>query len=261
MLNLSCKDLDARMISRSRGFSLLEMAMVLLILGILMSGLFVALGDSADTRNRTTASTELDSIKEALLGYAQSVGRLPCPATVGSVGVEAPIGGGNCTSAHGFVPSVTLGIQGAVDGRGLLVDPWGNPYRYSVAILNAPSGGRAFTSVAGLKSKFADPSGLLPSVNLICIAGAIGCAAPIYANTVPALVYSMGADYGYYTSNIQLENASSAITGAAPYRLATNNNFYNGGYSDDDTVGFDDILVWVSPSILYSRMIAAGKLP
>lgn len=259
MLNLSSKGEKLRFVSRNQGFSLIEMAMVLLILGLLLSGLFVALGESANNRNRVTANAELEGVKEALYGFAQSVGRLPCPAVLASAGVEAPNGGGNCTSANGFVPAVTLGLQGAIDGNGLLLDPWGNPYRYSVAVLNTGSG-RAFTSTAGLRTQFAAGT-LTPGAGLICVAGAVGCAAPISANTIPALVYSMGADYGFYSSNVQLENASTASTGAAPHRLATDNNFYNGVYAEDGAIAFDDILVWLSPNILFSRMIAAGKLP
>lgn len=259
MLIPNSKVINVRAQSRHRGFTLIEMAMVMLIIGMLLSGLFVALGDSANNRNRITANAELEGIKEALFGYAQTVGRLPCPAVLNSVGVEAPNGGGVCTSANGFVPAATLGIQGAVDSNGLLVDPWGNPYRYSVAILT-PSP-RSFTTVAGLKLVFSTPGALVPGGGFICIAGAVSCGAPVFANTVPALVYSMGADYGYYSSAIQLENASTAVTGAAPHRLATDNNFVNGGYATDGVNAFDDILVWLAPNILFSRMIAAGKLP
>lgn len=257
MLSLSRNNRLLRLASFEKGFSLIEMAMVMLILGLLLSGLFVALGDSSANRNRITATAELEGIKEALYGFAQSTGRLPCPAIVASAGIEAPNGGGNCTRAHGFVPAVTLGMQGSVDSNGLLLDPWGNPYRYSVATLQS-GGNRSFTHVTGMKSQFA-AGALTASANLICIAGAISCGAPIYANTVPALVYSMGSDWNSYSSTLQTENASTpAVSG---YLMATDNNFVSALYLDEGTSAYDDLLVWISPNVLFSRMVSAGKLP
>ena len=261
MLSLSnCKQGRGRH-TRIRGFSLIEMAMVMLIVGMLLSGLFVALGNSAQNRNRITATSELENIKEALYGFAQSTGRLPCPATATSAGVEVPNGGGNCTSAHGFIPVATLGLQGAVNTDGLLMDPWGNPYRYSVSTLG-PIATRSFTSKPGMKTLFAAGAITrapgLPN-SLICVAGAVACGAPVFANTVPALAYSMGADYGSYTSALQNENASTPLV--ATYRMATNNEFVNADYAEEGTNAFDDILVWISPNILFSRLITAGQLP
>tara|TARA_R110002167_G_scaffold30424_6_gene100597 strand:+ start:30487 stop:31260 length:774 start_codon:yes stop_codon:yes gene_type:complete len=242
---------------RDKGFSLIEMAVVMVIVGLMLSGLFVALGDSASTRNRISTTADLEGIKEALYGFAQSTGRLPCPAIVASAGVEAPNGGGVCTRAHGFVPAVTLGLQGAVDANGLLLDSWGNPYRYSVSVLQS-GGNRSFTTTAGLKSQFA-VGALTATTELICISGAVACGAPIYANTVPALVYSMGKDWAIYTSTLQLENASTPQVSG--FNMATDNNFVNGTYNEEGTNAFDDILVWLSPNVLYSRLITAGKLP
>lgn len=261
MLGLGiCKQSTGRF-TRNVGFSLIEMAVVMLIVGLLLSGLFVALGDSAANRNRITATSELENIQEALYGFAQSTGRLPCPATATSAGVEAPLGGGVCTSAHGFIPAATLGLRGGVNADGLLMDPWGNPYRYSVSTLLS-LGNRSFTSVAGMKSQFAAGALVRPAGfpnPLICVAGAVTCGAPVYANTVPALVYSMGADFGFYTSALQNENASNPLV--ANYRMATNNEFVNAEFAEEGTNAFDDILVWLSPNILFSRLITAGKLP
>jgi prepilin-type N-terminal cleavage/methylation domain-containing protein len=257
MLSLSINFQRVGIPTRSKGFSLIEMAVVMVIVGLLLSGLFVALGDSAANRNRITATADLEGIKEAFYGFAQATGRLPCPAVVASAGVEAPNGGGACTRAHGFIPAVTLGLQGAVDSNGLLLDPWGNPYRYSVSDLLS-GGNRSFTTTNGLRSQFA-VGALTASANLLCIAGATACAAPIYVNTVPALIYSMGADWAIYTSAVQLENASTPLVSG--FRMATDNNFVNGIYAEEGSNAFDDILVWLSPNILYSRLITAGKLP
>lgn len=256
MLRISARSFAAFSLNRNRGFSLIEMAVVLLIVGLLLSGLFTALGDSSANRNRIQAASELENIEEALYGFAQTTGRLPCPATATSAGAEAPITGGNCTRAHGFVPARTLGLQGAISTNGLLLDPWGNPYRYSVSVLPAV-GGRAFTSIAGMKSQFA-AGAVVAAPELLCVAGTTGCSAPVYANSVPALVYSIGADYATYSSDLQVENLGGTTAG---YPIAADNNFVNSGYAEEGDNAFDDILIWISPNVLFSRMVNAGRLP
>ena len=139
------------------GFSLVEMAMVLMILGILLSGVLVAVGDSTDSIRISNARTQLESIGEALYGFAQANGRLPCPATNTSDGEEAPLGGGACTNNFGLLPNVTLGLFGAINEDGLLLDPWQNPYRYAVSPYTTVGGGvRAFTTTAGMQELFND---------------------------------------------------------------------------------------------------------
>jgi len=53
------------------GFSLIEMAIVLTILGALLSGLLVALGQSTENSRRIEARNELRDFSEALYGFAQ----------------------------------------------------------------------------------------------------------------------------------------------------------------------------------------------
>ena len=230
----------------SKGFSLIEMAVVMLILGLLLSGLFVALGDSSSNRRRSDANAQIESIIEALYGFAQSNGRLPCPATVASTGAEAFVSVGNCSASDGFVPAVTLSIQGPTDANNLLVDPWGNPYRYSVF-------GNLYTNVANIKTQF---SGTVTSG--LCVARAVSCGAPILTTTAPALVYSMGADYAFSSSALQNENADAPINN---YRMADDTHFVLADYAEEGANAFDDIVVWISPNTLFSRMISAGQLP
>src|SRR5688500_2018312 len=113
-----------------KGFSLIEMAMVLMIIGTLMGGILVAVSQTTENSRRATARNQLREVETALYGFAQLNGRLPCPALHDSNGIEDPDGGGGCTRSNGFVPSATLNLNGAVNADGLLLDPWGNPLRY-----------------------------------------------------------------------------------------------------------------------------------
>jgi len=232
------------------GFSLIEMAVVLMIVGTLLSGVLVAVSQTMESGRRSNALAQLKLVEEALYGFAQANGRLPCPALVGGDGREAPVGGSVCTAWHGFVPTRTLDIFGQVNANGLLLDPWGNPYRYSVANYNS-AGNRAFTSATALRNLFDNNpvaiGTLAGNAEVICISDAVNCTGTILADNVPAVVFSMGADWASTTSATELENSDG-----------TDNQFVSTGYAEDL---FDDQLVWLSPYVLFNRLISAGKLP
>jgi type II secretory pathway pseudopilin PulG len=112
------------------GFSLIEMAIGLVIIGLLIGSL-LAPGFEQNTQQkiRTTQQT-LEEIKEALLGFAEVNGRLPCPA-IDLTGKEpadfADPAKQRCDTyddADGYLPWAVLGV-----GK---YDAWGRPFRYRV---------------------------------------------------------------------------------------------------------------------------------
>ena len=56
----------------ARGFSLTEMAVVLVIVAILIAGLVIPLATQQDIRARQDTENMLTNLREALLGYAAS---------------------------------------------------------------------------------------------------------------------------------------------------------------------------------------------
>ena len=63
--------------SRQIGFTLVEMAIVLVILGFVLGALLLPLRAQREQAAQIQTSNTLDNAKQALLGFAQSKGRLP----------------------------------------------------------------------------------------------------------------------------------------------------------------------------------------
>lgn len=227
-----------------KGFSLVEMAMVLAIITLLLGGLLPTLSAQMEAQRLKETRKQLDEIQQALFGYAMINGRLPCPAY--SSGEEDPVGGGACNHAYdGFVPAATLGLT-TTDSNGFAADPWGNRIRYAVTSSNAD----AFTKPNGMSA--AGLSALAPNL-LVCstatgISGS-SCAAGAALTSspgVPAVIYSPGKN--------------GAAGSSAPDEQA-NTDGNRTFVSHTPTPGFDDQVAWLSGNILINRMVTAGKLP
>jgi prepilin-type N-terminal cleavage/methylation domain-containing protein len=133
---------------RNRGFTLVEVAISMVILGLVLTGLVVALSQQMQQRHLIDTRTTLEQANEALLTFVVANARLPCPAVAASNGLESLTGPGQCTAAAGFLPAVTLGLPN-LDAYGLLDDGWADgsthdntgalnyprAIRYSVALL------------------------------------------------------------------------------------------------------------------------------
>jgi prepilin-type N-terminal cleavage/methylation domain-containing protein len=210
------------------GFTLVEMAIVLVIVGLMLGGLMMSLSQTRESTNRSEATAQLAEIEEALYGFAQANGFLPNPVNASGVEITAAT-----PARHGFIPASALGLKGARNANGLLIDPWNNPLRYSVTADFAPSINKiTMTSVGTLEIWDADPAS----------------GATIIASEIPAVVLSEGKNWATSTSAV----------GAEAQNKNANNIFVSAGYSE---ANFDDIITWLSGNILRTKLIAAGKLP
>lgn len=241
-----------------RGFSLIEMAFVLVIITLLLGGLLVPFATQVEQRRIAETQKAMEEIKEALLGFAVANGRLPCPdTTVAGVnandGREDPPVGGPCAVLEGNLPWVTLGVSNS--------DAWGNRFRYRVTDFFATPG----------KITLGPP----PTLGMLRVCSTSGCGAgTIIADTIPAVVISHGKNgYGAVNSNITAGTTGTNIAPTSPDELANtdnNNDFVSRtittastpcGGAGQPLCEFDDLVVWLSPNILFNRMVAAGKLP
>lgn len=113
-----------------RGFTLVETAIVLVIVGMLTAGGVSVLSSSADSARYKETDYVLEETKEALIEYYIQFGRLPCPSD-GINGVARDLIEDTvtkiktCPNLRGYLPYATLGLG----GRG---DAWGQPIKYVV---------------------------------------------------------------------------------------------------------------------------------
>lgn len=267
------------------GFTLVEMAIVLVIVGLLLGGLLMPLSAQVEQRRIGETQKALEEIKEALIGFAIANGRLPCPApattATGSAGagLEATTGTGialTCTNVNGVgvLPWATLGVNET--------DSWGWRYTYRVTLLFARGQPRIaiqdFDSLAvppAAKGTCTETPPTIPpsiplysafalcSVGTMTVLNTVGGSA--VSSNVPAVVISHGKNgNGAYTSQgtqlpagSDMDEPDNQITpGSNPSAMA-NNNFI----SKTPTATFDDIVTWLSPNILFNRMVSAQKLP
>lgn len=230
-------------IQRARGFTLVEMAVVLIIMGLLIAGLLTPLSAQMDQRNYAQTQKSLEEIKQVLIGYVIINGRLPCPASNTSNGIEVPVGGGACISNDGFIPAATLGLT-PTDSNGYALDGWGNAtfnrIRYAVTATNS----NAFTSAINSLS-------LTPNLH-VCASGA-GISATICGATVPtlsatavAVIFSLG---------------KNAATGGTSTDEAPNVDGNITFVSHEFTTTFDDQMTWISYPILVKSLVDTDKLP
>jgi prepilin-type N-terminal cleavage/methylation domain-containing protein len=264
------------MMKVNNGFTLVEMAIVMLIITLLMAGLVPTISSQIEQRQRNETRKQLDEIRDALLGFVVANGRLPCPASITSNGKEsfctsdypagcgaelfypnplAPPVHGRCASPYdGFVPAATLGIS-PTDNQGYALDGWSNRTRYAITIDH----GNSFTRNNGIQTT--GMGTLTPDLHVCASATyipafpATNCgvapAVSLTTNAV-AVIYSIGRNEVPAVINIDEvanRNGDQVFVSHTPSTAAAPNG------------EFDDIVTWISPNILYNRMVTAGKLP
>lgn len=229
---------------KSSGFTLVELAIVLIILGLLLSSLMSPLTAQIDQRNYNQTTQQLDEIREALVGFAIINGRLPRPATSLADGAENPAICANNAACTGFIPWATLGLR--------KTDTWNKIIRYSVTPNYANS---AFSLTTGGNKK------VLTRDNAGVISYLIGSAASC-SPCAPAVIYSAGKNnWGTSGDGVALPDSSATNADEDTNETATT-DFFSRDQSNVATGGeFDDIVTWLPPYTLFNRMVAAGKLP
>lgn len=259
----------------NRGFTLIELAMVLFILALILGGVLAPLSTKLELDERTKTAKLLDEARSSLIGYAVVNGHLPCPdcpnnsitANCGAVqtalgssaindgnedGIDSVASPSNdrgakpfasCATDEGNLPWATLGIDE--------FDAWGNHFTYRVTDSFADdtdgTGGCGMATTTGISFE-------------ICSTGNINIedgSGNSVADNVPAVVISYGRnanDTGNPSSASEVENQDVSPGHA---NLFIQKDYTTSGGTDE----FDDLLTWIPASTLIYRMVQAERLP
>jgi type II secretory pathway pseudopilin PulG len=281
--------------ARERGFTLTEIAIVFMIVALLIGGTVLTLSAQNEARELSDAQRTLEQAREAITGFAVRNGRLPCPALGGAA--NPPVEGfctnaagacgavifvppgvapahGRCASPNGFVPSGALGIgpietNAASPNFGLALDSWLQPIRYSVSQVLAPAPSppntMLFTAAGEMRNHLLTAPPAAPDL-LVCTAsaGAVpatpACGPGVPGFQTPAVVYSTGKNFPQQLPLAVAggpDEQDNIHFGAAIDRIFV---AHEGRPAGAPGGAFDDLVIWVSPNVLYNRLIAAGAL-
>ncbi|MCF6254277.1 MAG: type II secretion system GspH family protein, partial [Thiomicrorhabdus sp.] len=108
-----------------QGFSLIEIAIVLTIIGVLSTGFLFGVSEFSSVQNMKEAQQKTKHLKEQILMFGKVNKFLPCPDSDFD-GFENR-NGSICLTAVGTAPYVDLGLK-----REEVQDAWGNFIRYAV---------------------------------------------------------------------------------------------------------------------------------
>jgi prepilin-type N-terminal cleavage/methylation domain-containing protein len=262
----------------ARGFTLVELAVVLAIVSFLLGSLMYTLSAQTDQRSIDDTRRRLEQARELILAFAIVNGRLPCPARSNSAGGEVRDGAtGRCWDGAvedyygglpggvtgGLLPATTIGFA-QVDASGFALDAWGNRIRYGVAkSVDGTTCAGTFTNPHWVNALNMKNNGLAcqPGDLLICKSGtgvtptACGGAANqiMTKGLVVAIVFSTGKN-GATSGGVGADEAAN-LNGDPIFvsHTPTGTDFANGE--------FDDQFTWITVGELYGKLIAAGVLP
>ncbi|MEQ1603151.1 MAG: prepilin-type N-terminal cleavage/methylation domain-containing protein [Methylophilaceae bacterium] len=209
-----------------KGFTLIEMAIVLVIVGLILGGLLLPLSVQVDQKKYNETHQALGEIREAIMGFSLSHSALdgkpylPCPDTDAN-GMENRTGA-ICTSPEGDLPWADLGMP--------RLDGWDRTYRYRVTPAYS-SNAVGFT---------------LTSLGVIDVLDAV--AGNVIASNLPLVVFSRG---------------KNGVSGSVDEAENSDNDTVFVSHPPSEVAGseFDDALVWVPSVLLFNRMVTASRLP
>ena len=215
--------------SHRRGFTLIEIVVVILVLAILIAMAAALTRGVTAAQKRSLTTTRIATVDAALVQYVMQQRRLPCPADgtiasgVANAGVEGrDAGTGLCTLANqqnGVVPWVTLGL-GEADGT----DGWDRRFTYRVhASLVADN---------IMDMSQCDPAGTGPA------SGAGGCVAGCTNATLPACTSptSYLTPKGISVRNVVGSTLMAPPTTGAAYVLVSHGESGGGAYLNSGTL-------------------------
>ena len=236
----------------ANGFSLIELSVAIIVIALLLGSLLVPLSTQVDERRYAETQTQLEHVREALIGFALANRYLPCPAISATDGREdrdsttsaCTLVSGN-PKRDGYIPWVTLGVAPQ--------DAWDDLIRYSVDpdfARSDPNNFFTLSSTGDIRIRTRDDTGTLVDLSNI---------------EIPAVILSHGKNgYGATSTSGVARAVPGSWTGDESDNTSNTTVFYFRTRSEVTTATggeFDDIVSWISLNQLFARMVSAGRLP
>ncbi|UQB41642.1 prepilin-type N-terminal cleavage/methylation domain-containing protein [Thiomicrospira microaerophila] len=243
--------------NKNNGFTLVEIAIVIGIVGIIMVGMFSGMGALRETIKFKQDQRMLTDVKQALLTFVSVNGYLPCPDTTGN-GLENrdPLQK-NCINTSGNLPFIDLETH--------QTNAYGLPFSY---IVNQEANtGNAF-SASNSASFFSSGNCLdldtVNNINAPCfkfstppiptesgngnyrIQSDLDANSPIiFADQIPLIVLSHGQNACPGESVFEQHNCSPNGNNGTFYQAQQQRNF------------FDDVMIWISAQEIKATLSSA----
>ena len=261
------------LMKRSQGFTLIEIAVVLIILTLITGGLVSFLNVQLTNQRITTTKANEAAIKIALTNFIALNNRLPCPAIpnlapgAAGYGREAPAKPSACTGlpidpvVTGIVPWITLGISSDAASDG-----YTNRFTYQV-VLAATSTSLTPQTVSGIRgtiSLHSSGPGVLgepptvPNGNQTNDCGTTGTGIPNPCAAVAILISHGRNGLGAFSD--QGIPQAAAIGPDEQENTDGNSRFVVKTFSDSPTNPYDDIILALTPNDLLTPLTQGGVL-
>ena len=260
---------------RHDGFTLVELAIVIAIVGFLLGAFLAPLRTQVDAARVRETERTLGEIREALIGHAIMHGSLPCP-DVAADGIDgaAPAACSGST-LDGILPFQALGTPRA--------DAWGRLFRYRVtgefshrALTGQPPGtGRLDLTDSGdiaVLTRGDDPrTGGTTEIKHQSVETALTRSAPaVVLSTGPNGFGGIGSASGLplapptggAADEVENVDADSTFVSRIHSRgAAACDDADESSVPPLPSCEFDDIVVWIPTPVLMARLVEARVLP
>lgn len=267
--------------NKKRGFTLVEMAVVLVVIGLVLSGILSTFQAQMDSAKIRETRQSLADIREGMIAFALNKGYLPCPANptlafnAAGAGIEDRVAAtGLCNRLNGVVPWATLGVKE--------LDAWGGRFSYSVSDEYIPVVQPTWNFARKLAAA-ADPCDLKKDNSAtfnLCSEGRINIrvdgtgTSAFVAEKIVAVIVSHGknrrgsfnregggriAVAAAAVDELQNANANTALAGALDIEFVSRPFVYTDNQLS--ATYYDDLTEWIPITALVGRMVSAGKLP
>ena len=261
--------------SRHGGFTLVELAVVIAVVGFLLGAFLAPLSARIEAARVRETERMLGGIRDALIGYAMTRGALPCPdAVADGIDGAAPA---TCTGAAlaGVLPFQALGVPPA--------DAWGRYFEYRVTeeftnralTGQPPAAGRLDLTDTGDVTVLArgdDPStGGTTELKHQSAATALTRSAPAvvlsagpngFGGIAAATGTALAAPGGGAADEIENADGDATFVSRTHSRgAATCDDADEATTPPPPLCEFDDVVAWVSTPALMAGLVQARVLP